>query len=84
MTIENQTATALRLYLVGPESRIVELPQRQAKAIDLTEGKYALAAEFAPDAQGKPPRVRPMYRIQTYEPQTRYALKFYIHWRHRR
>jgi tetratricopeptide (TPR) repeat protein len=84
MTIENQTATALRLYLVGPVSRIVELSQGQSKALDLAEGKYALAAEFSPDAQDKPPRVRPMYSLQTYEPQTRYALKFYVQWRHRR
>ena len=84
MTIENQTATALRLYLVGPVSRIVELSQGQSKDIDLDEGKYALAAEFSPDAQDKPPRVRPMYSLQTYDPQTRYALKFHVQWqRHR-
>jgi hypothetical protein len=84
MILENQTATALRLYLVGPVSRIVELSQGQSKALDLAEGKYAVAAEFSPDAQDKPPRVRPMYSIQTYEPQTHYTLKFYVQWRHRR
>ncbi len=84
MTLENQTATALRLYLVGPVSRIVELPQGQSQDLDLAEGKYALAAEFAPDAQDKPPRVRPMYSLQTYQPNTRYGLKFYVQWRHRR
>jgi tetratricopeptide (TPR) repeat protein len=84
MTLENRTATALRLYLVGPVSRIVELPQGQSQAIDLAEGKYALAAEFSPDAEDAPLRVRPMYSVQTYAPQTRYALKFYVQWRHRR
>ncbi len=84
MTLENQTATDLRLYLVGPVSRIVELPQGESKDIDLAEGKYALAAEFSPDAQDKPPRVRPMYSLQTYEPKTRYGLTFYVQWRHRR
>lgn len=84
MAIENQTADALRLYIVGPVSRIVELPQGQSKDIGLAEGKYALAAEFVPDAQGKSPRVRPMYSIQTYEPKTRYALKFYVQWRRSR
>ncbi len=84
MTLENQTATALRLYLVGPVSRIVELPQGESKNLDLAEGKYALAAEFSPDAPDKPPRVRPMYSLQTYEPKTRYGLTFYVQWRHRR
>jgi hypothetical protein len=84
MTLENRTATALRLYLVGPMSRIVELPQGQSQEIDLAEGKYALAAEFSPDVKDKPPRVRPMYSIQTYAPHTRYTLKFYVQWRHHR
>jgi hypothetical protein len=84
MTLENQTAIALRLYLVGPVSRIVDLPQGQSRDIDLAEGRYALAAEFSPEAEDKPPRVRPMYSIQTYEPQTHYTLKFYVQWRHRR
>ena len=84
ITVENQTPVALRLYVVGPVSRIVELPQGQSKDIDLIKGKYALAAEFASAVQGKPSQVRPMYGLQTYQPKTHYTLKFYVQWRHNR
>jgi len=80
LNVENYTAYPLNLNFVGVVTRRVEVDAGDAQDIDLVAGEYELAVGFSQALQGREPRVRPMYGIQTYKPNMAYMLKFYLNW----
>jgi hypothetical protein len=72
MTIENRTGYTLRVYFRGPASRLVEVPNGQAREVSLVAGPYQVAAETLDR------KVTPFYGEDTYQPQRSYKFSFYI------
>jgi hypothetical protein len=81
LNVENHTAYPLNINLVGVVTRSIKVNAGDAQDIHLAAGKYELAVGFPQSLHGLHPQVRPMYGIQTYKPNTAYALKFYLNWK---
>lgn len=70
LTIQNVTVHALRIYFVGPTTRVIDVPAGAALSVELVVGAYELAAEV-PNTT-----VVPFYGKHTYEMNLHYWLKF--------
>jgi hypothetical protein len=75
--VENATGHTVRIYFSGPQSRILEVPDRQLRDIDLAAGRYQVAAETTD------PKIIPFYGERTYEPNREYRSHFVIQSRFR-
>ena len=72
MTIENQSGHMLHDHFSGPVSRSVVIPSGQTAGVELSIGRYQVAAEVPQ------PRIVPFYGEQAYETNTHYWLKFFV------
>jgi hypothetical protein len=72
VTFKNHTGHHLRVYLRGPVSRLVEVPNGQTREVSLVAGRYQVAAETSDR------KITPFYGEHSYQPQTSQGYTFIL------